>query len=115
MVANAASLAGNGLKDWVIQRLTALYFAGYSLFLLGYLLCHPHLEYGTWKQMFQCMAFKTASLMALFALSLHAWIGLWTVTTDYLKCLSLRMTIQTLVMLALIAQFFWGLLIVWGQ
>ncbi len=115
MVENAASLGGNGLKDWILQRITALYFAGYSLFVLGYLLCHPHLEYNTWKLLFQCVAFKTASLMALFALSLHAWIGIWTVTTDYLKCLALRMSVQTLVILALVAQFFSGFLIVWGQ
>jgi succinate dehydrogenase / fumarate reductase membrane anchor subunit len=115
MVANVAILAGNGLKDWVIQRVTALFFAGFSLFLLAYLLCHPHLEYSAWKALFHCTVFKVASLVALFALSFHAWVGIWTVTTDYLKCLSLRMTIQTLVMLALIAQFFWGLLIVWGQ
>lgn len=30
MVNNVTSLTGNGLKDWLIQRVTAVYFAVYS-------------------------------------------------------------------------------------
>lgn len=30
MVANVTSLTGNGLKDWLVQRVTAVYFAAYS-------------------------------------------------------------------------------------
>ena len=36
MVTNVTSLTGNGLKDWLIQRVTAVYFAIYVLYLLAY-------------------------------------------------------------------------------
>ena len=115
MVTNVTSLTGNGLKDWIIQRISAVYFAIYSLFLFGYILFHPHLQYGQWSALFHCVVFQVASIGALFMLTLHAWIGIWTVTTDYLKSTSIRLTVQAFVFLLLLAQFIWGLMIVWGQ
>lgn len=115
MVTNITSLTGNGLKDWLIQRVTAIYFAAYSLFLFGFLLLNPQMQYSTWSALFHCVVFQIASVTALVMLSLHAWIGIWTVTTDYMKCTALRLTVQIIVFLFLFAQFVWGLMIVWGQ
>lgn len=114
MVNNVTSLTGNGLKDWLIQRVTAVYFAAYALFILAYLMMHPQLSYAHWHALFHCPWFKIASLIALVALSLHAWIGLWTVTTDYIKCTALRLSVQMLIVLWLLVQFIWVLMIVWG-
>lgn len=115
MVTNVTSLTGNGLKDWLIQRVTALYFAMYSIFLLGFLILHPDLNFTQWHELFACTLFKIATILALLALSLHAWIGIWTVTTDYMKCTVLRLSVQMGVVLWLMAQGTWGLMIVWGQ
>ncbi len=115
MVTNVTSLTGNGLKDWLIQRFSAIYFAAYSLFLFGFILMHPHLEYGQWNSLFQCTVFQVASVCALLMLTLHAWIGIWTVTTDYIKSTAIRLSVQMLVFLVLLAQFVWGLMIVWGR
>lgn len=114
MVANVTSLTGNGLKDWLIQRVTAVYFAVYSLFLLIYLGMHPQLGYEHWHTLFHCVWFQILSMLALVSLSLHAWVGIWTVTTDYMKCTLLRLSVQLLVALWLSCQFIWGLMIVWG-
>ena len=115
MVTNITSLTGNGLKDWLIQRVTAVYFAVYSLFLLGYLLAHPQLQFAVWYALFHGLVFQIASILALLMLTLHAWIGIWTVTTDYIKPTSVRLSVQMLVFLILLAQFVWGLIIIWGQ
>ena len=115
MLTDVTSLTGNGLKDWLIQRVTAVYFAVYSLFLLGYLLVHPQLQYSQWHDLFHLASVQVASLIALMALSLHAWIGIWTVTTDYMKSTAIRLSVQMLVALLLVGQFICGLMIVWGQ
>ncbi|MDI9819180.1 MULTISPECIES: succinate dehydrogenase, hydrophobic membrane anchor protein [unclassified Legionella] len=115
MVTNVTSLTGNGLKDWLIQRVTSVYMAIYALALMGYLFFHPHLDFVTWHSLFHHVAVKIASLLALFALSLHAWVGIWTVTTDYIKSLGRRLFVQMLVVLWLLSQFVWGLMIMWGQ
>ena len=115
MVTNVTSLTGNGLKDWLIQRVTAVYFAAYTLFVLGFLLMHPQLIYSQWQALFHATWFQIATMLALLTLTLHAWIGIWTVTTDYIKCTIIRLSVQMLVVLFLLGQFLWGLMIVWGQ
>lgn len=76
---------------------------------------HPQLSFVQWHTLFSNNLFRIASLIALLALSLHAWIGIWTVTTDYMKCTALRLSVQMLVVLWLLSQFIWGLMILWGQ
>lgn len=115
MVTNVTSLTGNGLKDWWIQRATAVYFLLYSLFLFGFLLLHCPLTYPEWQGLFHHLGFKVATVIALFSLIVHTWIGIWTVTTDYLKCTVLRFSLQLAVMLLLMGQLVYGLMIVWGQ
>lgn len=115
MVSNITSLTGNGLKDWLIQRVTAIYFALYTLYLLAFIGMHPHLDATQWQILFHTCWFQIATVIALFTVTLHAWIGIWTVTTDYITCTIIRLSLQLLVALLLLGQFIWGLMIVWGQ
>ncbi len=114
MVSNVTSLTGNGLKDWLIQRLTAVYFAAYSLFLFVYLMVHPGMHFFQWQALFSNLWFQIATTIALLTFTLHAWVGLWTVITDYVKPTAVRISIEFLLMLWLLGQFIWGLIIVWG-
>src|SRR5262249_21901161 len=115
MVTNVTSLTGKGLRDWLIQRISALYLLIYALFLIVFLLLHPQLRYEQWQNVFHCLWFQLATLIALITLSLHIWIGVWTVTTDYLRCTVIRLSVQMLVALWLFLQFFWGFMMVWGR
>jgi succinate dehydrogenase / fumarate reductase membrane anchor subunit len=115
MVTSITSLTGNGLKDWWIQRATAVFLAIYGLFLLTFLCMHPHLEFSAWRALFNCRVVQAATIMSLFFLLLHAWVGLWTVTTDYLTCTALRVVVQWAILLVLIAQLIYGGMILWGH
>jgi succinate dehydrogenase / fumarate reductase membrane anchor subunit len=115
MLTNVTSLTGNGLKDWLTQRVTAIYFAVYCFFILGFLFSHPHMSYAQWSNLFHHPLFKITSVIALSAFILHTWVGIWTVTTDYIKCIVIRLSIQLLVLFFLLAQLIWGLTMVWGQ
>lgn len=115
MVTNVTSLTGNGLKDWLIQRVTAVFLIIYAIFMVSFLLYHPHLTYVEWSALFHNLLFKLATVTALIAISLHSWVGIWTVTTDYMKCTALRLTVQMLVLAWLLGQFLWCLMIVWGR
>lgn len=115
MVTNITSLTGNGLKDWLIQRVTAVYFAVYSIFVFVFLFSHPNIGFEQWHSLFSNMLFQIATVIGMIALSLHAWVGIWTVTTDYMKCTAIRLSVQLLVVLWLLSQFIWSLMIVWGQ
>lgn len=115
MLTNVTSLTGNGLKDWLIQRVTAIFFAAYTIFITTFLFMHKELQYEQWHHLFANHLVQIATAIALLALSLHAWIGIWTVTTDYIKCTMLRISVQMLVALWLISQFIWGIMILGGQ
>jgi succinate dehydrogenase / fumarate reductase membrane anchor subunit len=115
MVTNITSLTGNGLKDWLIQRATAIYFAAYCIFLLAFVILHPQMGYTEWSSLFHRMDVKIATLIALGAFAYHTWIGIWTVTTDYIKCTVIRLSLQMIIILFLLFQFLWGFMIVWGQ
>lgn len=115
MVTNVTSLTGNGLKDWLIQRVTAVYFAVYVFFMFGFLLLHPGLGYEQWHTLFANPVVQIATAIALISLTLHAWVGIWTVTTDYMKGTVLRLSVQMLVLLWLLSQLIWGFMILWGR
>lgn len=115
MVTNITSLTGNGLRDWLIQRMTAVYLASYFIFVFVYLLMHTPLQYSQWQGLFQAPWFQIASVIAFLSFILHTWIGIWTVTTDYIKCTVIRLSAQCLIALFLLGQFIWALMIIWGQ
>lgn len=114
MVKSVLSVSHAGVRDWMIQRLSAVVMAVYSLFLIGYLLFHPDLSFADWHTLFSGLFMKVATLVFLLSLLFHAWIGMWTILTDYVKPAVLRFCLEAVIFLSLVACFFWGLLILWS-
>lgn len=114
MVSNITSMTGHGLRDWLVQRVTAVILAVYTIFMVVFFLRHPNLDYNSWKTLFSCNLIRISTVITLLALMWHAWIGLWTVSTDYLKCLALRLSFQVIVFLALLTYVVWGIVILWS-
>jgi succinate dehydrogenase / fumarate reductase, membrane anchor subunit len=114
MVTNITSFGRSGLSDWLIQRVSAVILALYTLFMVGYLLFNPGLDYATWSGLFAQTWMRIFSLLAFVSLAAHAWIGLWTVTTDYLKSTGVRVGAQIVIILAIFVFLVWGIQILWG-
>lgn len=102
------SFGGTGMRDWLIQRFSAVILSLYTVACLWFLLSHREITFASWYAFFMHPAMKIATLLALVSLSLHAWIGLWTVLTDYVHQISVRYFLQTIIIVALFAYFFWG-------
>jgi succinate dehydrogenase / fumarate reductase membrane anchor subunit len=47
----------------------------------------------------------------ILALVGHAWVGMWTVLTDYVKSNGLRFVLQSAMILAVLVYLFWGVMI----
>ncbi len=114
MVANVTNLGRSGLSDWLIQRISAVVIAAYFLVIMGFLFSHNGLDYLTWKSFISSMPMKIFSLFMLLALVGHAWIGLWTISTDYIKPLVLRLSFQLICLVANLVYFIWAIDILWG-
>lgn len=113
MVKSEMSLTRSGLNDWLIQRISAVIIGIYTLFLLIYCIEHRHLNYFAWQHLFTYASMRFFSLLTLLSLVLHAWVGVWTIITDYIKSVKLKYIAHCLVALLLVIEFIWGMLILW--
>lgn len=114
MVKSVLGVNHQGLRDWVVQRVSAIYMAIYSIGLMTYLVLSPSLYFAEWRALFGQTCMKIATLLFLLCLIGHAWVGMWTIFTDYVKAAMLRFVINVLVFLALAACFIWGTMILWS-
>lgn len=121
MVTAVTSLGRNGVSDWLAQRVSAVILLAYTFFIIGVLLVYPDLQYAQWKALFGQVWVKVFSLAALLSLAMHTWVGLWTVSTDYLterllgaKGNVLRLLFQGLSAIVLFTYVVWGIQILWG-
>lgn len=114
MVASATSLGRSGLHDWIIQRVTAIVLAAYIIYLVGFIFSADTLTYSAWQSLFAQVWFKIFSLLALTSMCFHVWVGMWIVSTDYIKPLAIRLVFQVLVILSCFAFIIWGAQIFWS-
>lgn len=65
MVTNVTNLSRSGLYDWMAQRVSAVVLAAYFIFLIGYIVANPGLEYAQWHELFAHNGMRIFSLLAL--------------------------------------------------
>ncbi len=111
MVKSVLGVNHQGVRDWVIQRVSAILMAVYFVGLMGYVIMTPGISFPEWHHLFSQIGMKIATLVVISLLLAHAWIGIWTVFTDYVKPYVLRVILNFFVLLILGACFFWTLLI----
>lgn len=114
MVKSVLGVNHQGLTEWLVQRVSAIVMAIYFIGIIIYLAMHPQLDYATWHTLFTCTAMKIVTLLFILSLLFHAWIGVWTVLTDYVKPFVLRLSLHLIFFFALVACFFWALQILWS-
>ena len=104
-----------GLRDWLIQRISAVVMAAYILFVAVYLTMQPRLGYDEWTAFFSSLAVRTFSLLFLLSLFYHAWIGVRGIVMDYVNSAGVRLIIHALTVLALLLYAIWSVQILWGM
>ena len=104
-----------GLRDWLVQRISAAVMVVYIAVLGGYLLLQGHPGYDMWIGLFSSQWMRTFSLLFLLSLFYHAWIGIRDIVMDYVKPASARLAVHSLVILALVTYTIWSVQILWGM
>ena len=119
MVTSVTSLGRSGLYDWLMQRVTAVILLAYFVYVGCVLL--GGVDYTAWKELHSQTWMRVFSLLALFSLGIHAWVGLWAVFTDYLteRLMGttgnvLRFVAQVVCALTMFTYIVWGIQILWG-
>jgi len=120
---SATGLTGSGSRDWVVQRMSAIVLAVYTVVVLGWILCHSGtqtLDYAHWYGFMMTLPMKLFSLVAIVSIAGHAWVGMWTVFTDYITeshagsaAVGLRLVLQAATIISIFVFVFWGIQIFW--
>lgn len=102
-----------GWKDWLIQRITAVIMVIFSLVIGTVILVHGKFSYEEWKLLFASQPIRILTLLFFLSIFYHAWIGIRDVLMDYLKPVSIRLGLQTVVVVLLIIYTIWAISILW--
>ena len=104
-----------GLRDWLLQRLTAVVMAGYTLWLFAYLLMRTPRGYTAWSTLFSQTWFQVGTMLFIAALLYHAWIGMRDILMDYMQPTGIRLLSQFVVGIVLVFYLIWSASILWGR
>lgn len=102
------------LRDWLIQRVTAVILVIYVLVMTVFFVTTPQVSFLEWQTLFAHPWMKGLTLLTVISTAWHAWLGLWIVLTDYVKNLSIRLALQTIIIILLLGCIIWTFRILWG-
>jgi succinate dehydrogenase / fumarate reductase membrane anchor subunit len=103
-----------GLRDWLLQRVTAVAMAVYTVLVVACLLVHPIRSQADLRGLFAGPFFRVATMLFFVALLYHAWVGLRDVLMDYVKPAWLRLTLEAAIGIVLAGYLMWAAEILWG-
>ncbi len=107
-----------GLIDFILQRLSAVVIGIYIIHLVVIFTLNGGMDYVAWRSYFTSAYSLILSTLTVTAIVLHAWIGMWTVGTDYIRGQNsaklLRTTYQVVVAAGLAIYLIWSLGLIWG-
>lgn len=103
-----------GLRQWVGQRFTAVLMVLYTLsFAVKFYLSGP-ISFTEWQKIFAPIWMKLWTLAFMVALFYHAWVGVRDIFMDYIGLLVVRLILQSVVIMVLVAYTFWVIDILWS-
>jgi succinate dehydrogenase / fumarate reductase membrane anchor subunit len=97
-----------GMRAWLMQRLTALIMAIYSVMLLVRILVLQLGTYEEFLEFFHPAWFLIASWLFWISLSLHAWLGIRDVFKDYVPNMSVRSVLLKILVVLLWVFIAWA-------
>lgn len=103
-----------GLRAWMLQRLSAVYLAGYILWALAYFLRHPAPDHAAWRALWMQPAMAIGAVLLFIAVLVHAWVGMRDIILDYARSPLLRLTLLALLWGWLLALGVWLVRILLG-
>ncbi|WP_303904473.1 succinate dehydrogenase, hydrophobic membrane anchor protein [Thiohalomonas denitrificans] len=97
-----------GLSAWLVQRLSAIYMALFTIAAVVLFTVTPIDDYGDWQALWGRPVVSAATALFFVALLLHSWVGIRDVILDYVGwSTGLRLTLLALVGAWLLILGFW--------
>lgn len=98
----------HGTRSWLLQRLTAVYIAGFTVVAASYFSLAPISEFSAWQALWSAPAWRVAVGVLIGSVLVHSWLGLRSVWMDYLAPTWLRFGVSMLTALGLVLLALWA-------
>ena len=72
-----------GLRTWLLQRLSAVYMLIYIIVAFGWVCSHKPIDYQSWQALFANPLVNILSQLFIYLSLAHAWIGVRDIFIDY--------------------------------
>lgn len=106
-----------GFRDWLLQRLTAVVMALYTVMFAVRLIMLPSHDIFSWYELFSVglsgALMRFATFLFFMSLFYHAWVGVRDIFMDYVKPISVRLTLHAVVAFLLLGYAGWAAQILW--
>ena len=102
-----------GLKEWIIQRITAVVMVVFTVVLLAAYLIAGGASYEAWAGLFSNQLMKLLTFLTFLSLFYHAWIGIRDIWMDYVKPVAVRLGLQIFTLVWLVSCTGWAIQVLW--
>jgi len=100
-----------GLRAWMLQRVTAIYLLLYISIAIISMMFYPIESGSQWRELFAIHWFNIATQGFILALILHAWVGVRDAVIDYINHFPSRLLILSVIAITLILSGLWSIMI----
>ncbi len=114
MVDRKLTGAHYGIRDWAMQRVTAVIMIIYTVAMVAFLLCQPQ-GYGAWQEFFKQTWVQLFTQVTFIAVALHVWVGIRDLWMDYVKSAGLRLFLHIGTIVWLLGCLIYSVKVIWGQ
>ena len=102
-----------GLRDWLVQRATAVLMALFTVVIVVECLMPGEMSYDKWSGIFAHQWMKVLTFVMIGSILWHAWVGVRDVLMDYVKQLATRLVLQVAAIVWLVGCAGWALQVLW--
>ena len=104
----------HGLRDWLMQRVTATLMLLFTLVVIARVLfVSGPITYDAWAGIFAPQWMKGLAFVTIISVCWHTFVGMRDVFMDYIKPISLRFILHVGAIVWLVACTGWALQVLW--
>lgn len=97
-----------GLRAWLLQRLSAVYMAIYTLVTIVWLNQNTPLDFEIWQALFAQPLVNIFTQLFIFLLLGHAWVGMRDIFVDYVHHMPSRFILLILISILQLVLGLWA-------
>ena len=103
-----------GMRDWLMQRITAGLMALFTIVLLAQVIfTSGPIGYEAWAGIFAAQWMKFLTFAVIIALMWHAFVGVRDIWMDYVKPVGLRLALHVFTIVWLVGCAGWAFQVLW--